>query len=69
MAISCQGAHGPQESRRRGVRWSGASPLRPRPVEALRLARGLHVAHATIHRWVSQDSPPRAAGLAQVAPG
>ena len=41
-----------------GVRWFVASPLRSRPVEALREERGGLVDHATIQRWVVQYSPP-----------
>ena len=51
MAIRFQGAHVPPEVILRGGRWSVAYPLRTRPVEALRAARGLDVDHATMHRW------------------
>jgi putative transposase len=43
-----------------GVRWSLASPLSDRHVEALREARGGPSDHATVQRWVVQESPPLA---------
>src|ERR1043165_2028553 len=56
MAISCKGAHCPQEVSLMGVRWYVAYPLSTRHVEALMVARGVDVAHSTINRWTSKDS-------------
>ena len=52
MAISFTGAHVPQDILLMGVRWSVAYPLSTRHVEARMRARGVHVDHATINRWV-----------------
>jgi transposase-like protein len=57
MARRCQGAPVPQAIMRMGVRWSLASPLRSRPGAALLDERGGLRAHATLQRWVVQDSP------------
>ena len=57
MAVSFKGAHGPKDIILMGVRWYVASPLSTRQVEALLLELGVHVAHATINRWVSKYSP------------
>ena len=57
MAVSFKGAHFPKDVMLMGVRWYVAYPLRTRPVEELRLERGVHVDHATINRWVSTQSP------------
>jgi len=58
MAVSFKGAHFPQEIMLTGVRWSVASPLSTRHIEALMEERGIHVAHSTISRWVITYSPP-----------
>ena len=50
--ICGKGAHMPQAMLRMGVRWSLASPVSDRHVEALRAARGVPVDHATIQHWV-----------------
>ena len=60
MAVRFQGAHCPKDLMRMGVRWSGASPLSTRQVEALREARGGSVDPSTLNRRVVQDRPPRA---------
>jgi putative transposase len=57
MAVRFKGIHCPPEIILTGVRWYLASPLSPRHVEALMLARGGHVDHATIDRWVIKYSP------------
>src|SRR5262249_132378 len=57
MAISFQGAHFPPDMMLMGVRWSVAYPLSTRHVEDRMLARGVHVDHATINRWVVKYSP------------
>src|SRR5262245_31159049 len=57
MAVSFKGAHCPQEIMLPGVRWSVASLLNTRQVEELLRARGVHVAHSTVNRWVITDSP------------
>jgi len=57
MAISFQGAHGPQDIMLMGGRWYVASPWRSRHGEALLEARGVPVDPATRQRWVGQDSP------------
>jgi putative transposase len=57
MAISFKGAHFPQEIILMGVRWYVASPSSYRHVEALMEECGGAVDHATIQRWVVQDSP------------
>jgi transposase-like protein len=41
-----------------GIRWSVASPVSTRHVEARMLERGVPVDHAPITRWVGNDSPP-----------
>ena len=63
MARRFPGAPCPTALRLMGVRWSVASPLNPRPVAALREARGVELAHATLPRWVLTDSPPLAAAF------
>jgi len=40
-----------------GVRWYVAYPLSTRHVEELMRARGVHVDHSTINRWVVKYSP------------
>ena len=55
--MRCKGAHFPQDSIRRGVRWYIADPLRTRHVEALMEERGVAVDHSTINRWVIKYSP------------
>src|SRR6266704_2779293 len=55
--ISFKGAHFPQDITLMGVRWYLAYPLSYRHVEALMEERGVSVDHATIQRWVVQDSP------------
>jgi transposase-like protein len=57
MAISCKGAHFPQDIMLMSVRWYVAYPLSPRPGEELLLERGVHVDHSTINRWVVKYSP------------
>jgi len=57
MAVRFTGAHVPTERMLAGVRWSGASPLRTRPVEARLLARGVHGDPATLNHWGIMDSP------------
>jgi transposase-like protein len=57
MAISCKGAHFPQEVILTGVRWYLAYPLSTRHVEELMEERGVEVDHATIDRWVIKYSP------------
>ena len=52
MAVSVKGAHFPQEVMLLGVRWSVASPLSTRHVEARMEERGVHGDHATMNRWV-----------------
>jgi transposase-like protein len=58
MAVSCKGAHFPKDIMLMGIRWSVAYPLRTRHVADLMLARGVHMAHSTINRWVVKYSPP-----------
>ncbi len=50
-AVRGQGAPGPQASRHLGVGWAVAAPVRERPVAALRAARGVPLAQATLQRW------------------
>lgn len=57
MAVSCTEAHLPQEIMLTGIRWAVAYPLSPPHGEALMLARGGHVDHATMNRWIIKDSP------------
>src|SRR5438132_9844295 len=57
MAISCKGAHFPQDIILMGVRWYLAYPLSYRHVEELLEERGVPIDHATIQRWVVQDRP------------
>ena len=57
MAISFKGAHFPQDIILMGVRWYVAYPLSYRHVEELLEERGVPIDHATIQRWVVQDSP------------
>jgi putative transposase len=57
MAISFKGAHFPHDIILMGVRWYDAYPLSTHHVEALLLARGVHVDHSTINRWVVKYSP------------
>jgi putative transposase len=57
MAISCQGAHFPQDIILMGVRWYIAYPLSTRHVEELMEERGVHVDHSTMNRWVIKYSP------------
>jgi putative transposase len=57
MAVSCKGAHFPQEIILMGVRWYVAYPLSTRHVEALMEERGVEVDHSTINRWVIKYSP------------
>src|SRR6266702_2879959 len=57
MAISFKGAHFPQDIILMGVRWYLAYPLSYRHVEELLEERGVPIDHATIQRWVVQDSP------------
>jgi transposase-like protein len=58
MAVSCKGAHFPKDIMLMGIRWSVAYPLSTRHVADLMLARGVHVAHSTINRWMVKYSPP-----------
>ena len=53
MAVSCKGAHFPQDMILTCVRWYVAYPLSYRHVEALMEERGVDVDHATINRRVS----------------
>ena len=55
--ISFKGAHFPPEIILMGVRWYLAYPLSYRQVAELMEERGVPVDHATIQRWVVQDSP------------
>jgi transposase-like protein len=57
MAISFKGAHCPKDIMLMGVRWYVAYPLSSRHGEELMEARGVPGDHATIQRWVVQDSP------------
>jgi putative transposase len=57
MAISCKGAHFPQDIILMGVRWYIAYPLSTRHVEELMEERGVHVDHSTMNRWVIKYSP------------
>jgi putative transposase len=57
MAVSCKGARFPKDVLRSWVRWYVAYPLSTCPVEERMAARGVHVGHATMHRWGSRDSP------------
>ena len=57
MALSCKGAHFPQDIMLRGVRWYLAYPLSDRHVEALMAECGVRLDHATIQRWVVKYSP------------
>jgi putative transposase len=57
MAVSCTGAHCPQDRSLAGVRWYVAYPLRTRHVAELMRERGIKVDHATVNRWVITDSP------------
>jgi putative transposase len=57
MAISCKGAHFPQDIILTGVRWYVAYPLSYRHVEELMQERGVNVDHATVNRWVVKYSP------------
>gem|GEM_PF-167446 len=57
MAVSCKGAHCPKEIILMGVRWYVAYPLSTGHVEELMEARGVHVDHSTINRWVIKYSP------------
>jgi putative transposase len=52
-----KGAHFPPEVILMGVRWYLAYPLSTRHGEERMAARGVEVAHATINRWVSKESP------------
>ena len=52
MAISCKGAHFPQDVILMGVRWYLAYPLSYRHIEELLEERGVPIDHATIQRWV-----------------
>src|SRR5262245_13997743 len=63
MASSFPGAHLPPDIMLMGVRWDVAYPLRPRHVEAVLRARGVHVDHSTINRSVGTSSPLLAAAL------
>src|SRR5437016_10455799 len=63
MAISCKGAHFPQDIILMGVRWYLAYPLSYRHVEELLEERGVPIDHATIQRWVVQDRPLLAEAL------
>ena len=56
MAISCKGAHFPQDIILMGVRWYLAYPLSYRHVEELMEERGVFLDHATIQRWVVRYS-------------
>jgi transposase-like protein len=57
MAVSFKGAHFPPEMILPCVRWYVAYPLSTRPIEELMLARGVHVDHSTVNRWVITYSP------------
>jgi len=57
MAVSFKGAHFPPEMILPCVRWYVAYPLSTRQIEELRLERGVHVDHSTVHRWVIKYSP------------
>jgi putative transposase len=57
MAISCKGAHFPQDIILMGVRWYLAYPLSYRHVEELLEEGGVPIDHATIQRWVVKYSP------------
>ena len=63
MAISCKGAHFPQDIILMGVRWSVAYPLSYRHVEALLEERGVLIDHATIQRGVVPYRPQLEAAL------
>ena len=63
MAISCKGAHFPQDIILMGVRWYLAYPLSYRHVEELLEERGVPIDHATIQRGVVQDRPLLAEAL------
>jgi transposase-like protein len=63
MALSCKGAHVPQDIMLMGVRWSLAYPLSYRHGEELMEARGVPVDHATIQRWVVKYRPHLAAAF------
>jgi hypothetical protein len=52
-----KGAHFPDDIILMGVRWYVAYPLSYRHVEELMEERGVPIDHATIQRWVVQDSP------------
>jgi putative transposase len=55
--ISFKGAHCAQDMSLVGVRWYVAYPLCYRHVAELMEERGVSVDHATLQRWVVQDSP------------
>src|SRR2546429_342714 len=63
MAISCKGAHVPQDIILMGVRWYLAYPLSYRHVEALLEERGVPIDHAPIQRWGVNYSPLLAEAL------
>lgn len=63
MAISCQGAHCPQDIMLMGVRWDVAYPWSYRHVEELLEERGVLLDHATVQRWVVPYSPLLAEAL------
>jgi putative transposase len=57
MAVSCKGAHWPQEVMLTGGRGDGAYPLSTRHVEALLRERGGHGEPSTLHRGGIKYSP------------
>jgi len=57
MAVSCKGAHFPQDILLPCVRWYVASPLSTRHLEELMLERGVDVDHSTVNRWVIKYRP------------
>jgi putative transposase len=65
MAISCKGAHFPQDIILMGVRWYVAYPLSYRHVEELMEECGVPIDHATIQRWLVKYSPQLEAAFHQ----
>jgi len=57
MAIKCTGTHFPPDIMLRGIRWSVASPLSTRHVEARREERGREVDHSPMNRGASPLAP------------
>jgi putative transposase len=67
MAVSCKGAHVPQEIMLPCVRWYVASPLSPRQGAERLLTQGVHVDHATVNRWVLTERPQRSRKLRRLS--